>query len=179
MNEMERIHAFLVEMQRTLLFLSPRERHEILRETQSHLAERAAAGRLDEALQAMGAPEIYAEQFAEPGAGSAEAVRKLPQIPALSVSIRLGIAATAFIFAVPSLLALVMELIDPSGFGLWVSPEDGHFVFGINSTSNPKVSDVAGRLMLPASALLSFVLAASVWASVRSALLEVVRTAVR
>jgi hypothetical protein len=46
MNEMAKIHAFLVEMERSLPFHSVKERHDILRETQSHLTERAGAGAL-------------------------------------------------------------------------------------------------------------------------------------
>jgi hypothetical protein len=175
MNEMAKIHAFLVEMERSLTFHSVKERHDILRETQSHLTERAGAGRLDDALQALGSPKAYAEQFA----GPAKPVPNRLPIPGWPVAMRLGIAGAALVFAVPALLALAMELVDPVGFGLWVSLDDGHFVFGKNSTSNPNVSDIAGHLMLPASALLSGGFLWSVWASVRSALFEVARASGR
>ena len=173
MDDLHKIHVFLLEMERALPVRRVRERKDILRETQSHLMERAQAGRLDEALHALGSPEAYAAQFStlgEPNEGP-------PRIQAGRVTLRLAAAGLAVILLVPCLVAVVMELLDPAGFGLWVSLDDGFFVFGRTSTSNPRISDVAGHLKLPVSALLSLGLLLSVYLSVRSALLQAVRSA--
>ncbi|MEM6584878.1 MAG: hypothetical protein AAF692_03910 [Pseudomonadota bacterium] len=173
MDDLHKIHVFLLDMERALPVRRIREKKDILRETQSHLMERAQAGRLDEAIDALGAPEAYAAQFsalADPDEGA-------PRIPAGRVTVRLAAAGLAVILLVPCLVAVVMELLDPAGFGLWVSLDDGVFVFGRTSTSNPRISDVAGHLMLPVSALLSLGLVFSVYLSVRSALLQAVSSA--
>jgi hypothetical protein len=135
---MNRIDAYLAELNTALATLPAAEREDIAREIAGHLRDRATAGGLDAALKAMGAPEAYARSFLEDRSLSQALVRPNPLMLLFAVLNRAArsvlafvfgtLAAALYLFAAAFALIVVLKEITPGNVGWWAG--HGHFEFG-------------------------------------------------
>lgn len=166
MTNEAQIDQYIRELGRSLESLRSHDRQEILLETRSHLHERSATGRLDEAFAAMGPAEVFAAGYC---AHDGTANRAAP-VGAKPLLLRFGVAAIALLLAVPCVFAFLMEIASPAEFGLWISTEDDFYVLGKHAGDNPLIRDAMGALMLPVSGLLSLLFAVVAVQAARSAI---------
>ena len=149
MNDAARIEFYLKKMRTAFPPCSKADTDDVIRETKSHLLERSAEGRLEEALSALGAPEQYAAKFSD------NSLIQNSLFSLAEIAFRMSLSVCACVIAVIFLIAAIMEIANPADVGLWISSVDRHFVLGLYEGANPNLRDVLGPLMLPAALLTS------------------------
>jgi len=149
MSKNSTIDVFIARMETALAALDAHERSEIVMETRSHLLERTAEGKLDETLQELGEPELYARQFLP------EAPDSGTQPPLSALLIRFGVFAVCALLGLLSSAISVSKTMNPEEIGLWLSTEGDFFVLGRFSGSDPAIYDALGPTFLPVFILIT------------------------
>lgn len=130
--------AFIDRLGAALASLPADVRADIVREIESHLAEREAAGHADAALAALGPPEALAQPYLQNHILTLALARPNPLSLLFAVLNRAGrsvlafafgsIAALLYLFALAFAALIALKAITPNNVGWWVG--QGHFQFG-------------------------------------------------
>lgn len=165
MNATDKIDGYMKPLARALRGLAEGDRDDIVREIRAHLEHRAGENRLDEALRALGTPEVCARGFIDElklqtafaDAGPAKTFGALLALASRRVTASIGL----FVSGVFYLLAFgfawtgVMEIVMPEKAGLWVDATANIYAFGVLDEPSATTKEVLGRWLIPAAAALS------------------------
>jgi hypothetical protein len=168
MSPDKRIDDYVARLSRALTGLSDDDRREILNEIRAHLEHRAGEERLDEALNALGAPQDCARGFLDEiklQAAFADAgpVKTLGALLALAswratAAAGLFVSGVFFLFAVAFAIICVTKIVSPDSVGLWIDPARDIFVLGVvDMDEGAPVKEVLGAWMIPFAAGLAIV----------------------
>ncbi len=173
MRDAEWIEDYLKVLARALRALPDRDRDDIVAEIRAHLEHRASERKLDNAMNALGAPQDCARSFIEEtkiqsafaDAGPVKSIGALFALASQRMTAAAGLFISGIFFEMAAAFVFVTfyEMISPETVGLWADPASGSFFFGeIDTPASPDARELLGRWMIPVSAalsVLSFVIA--------------------
>ena len=166
MSHAEKIECYLRDLSRALSSLSDFDRTEILQEIRAHLEQRDSEDRLDEALAALGAPKVCAQNFYEEiklqdaftDGGPTKTIGALAALASRRVTAALGLlfAGVFFLIAAGLSITAISEIVVPELAGLWVNVDAGIFFFGVvDRATTVEATEILGAWVIPVAASLA------------------------
>lgn len=176
-NLSPKIQGYTKALSKGLVALTRDEKNEIVAEISAHLHQRAAEGRLDEALAALGSPQQCAQHYLDEltiktaiiKGGPARVFGTLLSLATkrLFAGIGLFFASIFLCISIAMILSAIVKIISPNTIGLWVVDGGMTFAFGaVDSDIKIERTEILGVWYTPvavAIAVLAFLI--SQWTS--------------
>jgi len=168
------LEAYLRQLDAHLASLAPSERNDVLMETRSHVMERVARfpfPSIDDVLEQLGAPSVYAQQFAREAAPTTAVAPHAKKGTALRGLARLATAGWlgapvlllvvfSYVIALAAFAVALAKVLTPDDVGVWVKEVNGQQRFshaGFNASLGG--TEILGYRLAAIAASIGFVFA--------------------
>lgn len=149
-----RIETYLNELAAALGPLPAGDRHDIVMEARSHLAERSERWGEAEAIARMGSAQALARQYVAATSHSIDTASN--RLGLLHLAGLLTACCLLWVLAATSAGLCLAELASPDLVGLWRNAATGSLFVGATSAENAaRLTDLAGQWFLPLTVLIA------------------------